>query len=308
MRLPLLFPGQGAQTVGMARELYRTYPAVRDLFEQASDLSGLPLVGLCFSGPRAALNATEHTQPALFTVSLAVFGLLAEAGVRATWMAGHSLGELSAVTAAGAVDLTQGLGLVCARGRLMSAAVADHVGAMAAIEGPAATEIAEWFDGPAQDVWIANYNAPGQTVVSGTVAGIERVSEQARGAGVRVTRLTVSGAFHTPLLSGAAARFAALVDRVRLRDPDCPVIGNLDGMPLRTAAQVQAELRDQMCAPVRWAASLEWLRAQGGTHFVEVGPGKTLKGLLLRTVREARCMTTETSRDVAALLRALEPA
>lgn len=308
MRLALLFPGQGAQTVGMAQELYRAYPAVRDLFEQAADLSGLPLAGLCFSGPRAALNATEQTQPAIFTVSLAVFRVLAQAGVRATWMAGHSLGELSALTAAGALDLTQGLGLVCARGRLMSAAVADHAGAMAAIEGPVATQIADWCDGPAPDVWIANFNAPGQTVVSGTVAGIERVSEQARGAGARVTRLTVSGAFHTPLLSGAAARFAALVEAVRWRDPDCPVIGNRDGTPLRTAVQVQAELRGQMCAPVRWAASLEWLRAQGATHFVEVGPGKTLKGLLLRTVRDARCMTTETSRDIAALLRQLEAA
>lgn len=299
----ILFPGQGAQTVGMGTELYRTYPAVREVFELASDLSGMDMAALCFKGPRAALIATKNTQPAIYTLSFAVYRVLAEHGITPQYFAGHSLGELTAMTAAGCMNFAQGLLLVLARANLMAAAFDQQEMAMAAVGGATSNEIQGWIDAINAPVWIANLNAPTQTVVSGTAAALNLLADQAHAAGAKIARLHVSGAFHTPLLSEAGTAFARLIDETELRAPSHPLIGNVSAAPLTTADEIHAELTAQMCSPVQWTRSMQYILARGGALFIEVGPGKVLKGLMLRNTRDALCLSTETPRDIEALLQ-----
>jgi len=306
MNIALLFPGQGSQEVGMGRELYRAYPMVREVFEECSDLCGIDLAGLCFKGPRSKLNATEHTQPVIFTLSLAVHRVLAEHGLTPDWVAGHSLGEITAMTAVGCMDAAQGFGLVRERGRLMAQALAGKDSTMAAIEGVSTGVMEDWIAELNDSVWIANRNAPTQTILSGTKVALHRLMAPVREANGKFTLLSVSGAFHSPLLIDAANTFAQRIDDMALQKPICPVIGNVNATPLTTEVDIRAELRTQMCSPVRWSDTLVWLCGVGANLFIEVGHGKTLKGLLLRNARDARCLTTETPRDIDALLRHLE--
>jgi len=305
MKIAMLFPGQGAQAVGMGRELHRRYPEVRAVFDEASELSGMDLATLCFSGPRASLTATEKAQPAVFTLSLAIHRLLGVHGITPAWVAGHSLGELSAMTAAGALSLEQGLQLVMARGRLMAEALRDAHSGMAALEGPDPAQIEAWLKALDQPLWIANYNAPAQTAVSGTLAAIDRLEEVTKAAGVRMTRMTVAGAFHSPLLDSAGNLFAEKVAEAGITDPICPVVGNVTGTALCDATAIRTELQVQMGAAVRWTSVMENLLREGIDLFIEVGPGKILKGLLLRTDRNARCAITDTPRDIDLLLQQL---
>jgi len=298
----MFFTGQGAQAVGMGKALYSHYPVVREVFELASDLSGMDLAALCFNGPRAALNSTKNTQPAIYTLSFAIYRVLAERGIVPKFVAGHSLGELTALTAVGCLDFSQGLHLVHARARLMEAAFDNMEVAMAAVENVSAEEIQGWIDNTVgASVWIANLNAPNQTVVSGTTAAVNRLAEQAQAASAKITRLQVSGAFHTPLLSEAGVEFARLIDKTELRAPSCPVIGNVSATPLTTTEAIYAELVAQMCSPVQWTRSIQYILAQGSSFFIEVGPGKILKGLMLRNSRESVCRSSETPRDIEAL-------
>nr|VFJ47006.1 MAG: [acyl-carrier-protein] S-malonyltransferase [Candidatus Kentron sp. FM]VFJ47327.1 MAG: [acyl-carrier-protein] S-malonyltransferase [Candidatus Kentron sp. FM]VFK07555.1 MAG: [acyl-carrier-protein] S-malonyltransferase [Candidatus Kentron sp. FM] len=308
MNIALLFPGQGSQSVGMGRELYRAYPRVRETFDECSDLCGMDLAKLCFKGPRTELNATEYTQPALFTLSLAVHRVLTEYAVTPHWVAGHSLGEITAMAAVGCMDLAAGFSLVRERGRLMAEVLAGKGSTMAAIEGVSPEVIENWLAELDDSAWIANYNAPTQTILSGTRAALNRLTEPVRVANGKLMFLPVSGAFHSPLLASAADAFARLVEDMPLQNPVCPVIGNVTAMPLTTEADIRAELRAQMCATVRWSESMDWLCATDVELFIEVGHGKMLKGLLLRNVRDAHCFITETPRDIDTLLRHLEEA
>lgn len=303
MNLVMLFPGQGAQTVGMGAELYRTYPTVREVFELASDLSGMDMAALCFKGPRAALIATQNTQPAIYTLSFAVYRVLVEQGITPQYFVGHSLGELTAMTAAGCMNFAQGFSLVRARANLMAAAFDHQEMAMAAVGGVTSNEIQGWIDDINAPVWIANFNAPTQNVVSGTVAALNILAERAHAAGAKIAWLQVSGAFHTPLLNEAGSAFSRLIDDIELHAPSHPLIGNVSAAPLTTADEIRAELTAQMCSPVQWTRSMQYILARGGAMFVEVGPGKVLKGLMLRNTRDALCMRTETSRDIEALLQ-----
>ncbi|KOR31067.1 hypothetical protein TI04_02810 [Achromatium sp. WMS2] len=300
-----MFPGQGAQTVGMGKALYQAFATVRNTFEQASDLSGINLSKICFEGPRQTLNATENTQPAIFTVSLAIYALLAEAGIKPQWAAGHSLGELSALTAAGALHMDQGLQLVCTRGQLMANAFTNRDGTMAAIENLDASALSSLIKQVEGQVWIANFNAPGQIVVSGAPQALEQLSTLAKIAGGRITRLAVSGAFHTPMLAAASASFSKLVATINITAPDFPVIGNVQANPLTTVELVREELNNQMCSSVYWTQSMALLSKIQDGCFIEVGPGKILKGLLLRNVRQAQCWITETPKDIEMLLKNL---
>lgn len=291
----------------MGRDLYRAYPTVREVFEECSDRCSMDLAALCFKGPRSKLNATENTQPVIFVLSIAVYRVLAEHGLTPRWVAGHSLGEITAMTAVGCMDLAKGFDLVHERGRLMAEALAGKGSTMAAIEGISTEVIEGWLAKLDDSAWIANRNAPTQTILSGTKTALNRLMEQVRLANGKFTLLPVSGAFHSPLLADAATAFARVIDDIPLREPACPVIGNVQAIPLTTEVDIRAELRAQMCSPVRWADTLTWLRAAGANLlFVEVGYGKMLKGLLLRNIRDARCLTTETPHDIDALLQYVE--
>jgi [acyl-carrier-protein] S-malonyltransferase len=293
--------------VGMGRELARTYAPIARRLEEASDLLRLDLAGLCFKGPRAALNATENTQPAIFALSIGINDVLTGHGLRPSCAAGHSLGELTALTAAGAMDFAAGLAMVRERGALMARACREAAGGMLAIEGVTEDTINEWIEALGGGLWIANLNAPGQIVVSGHAERLDAMTGQYRARANRMTRLAVSGAFHSPLLGAAAEAFAARVDNLALMPPAYPIIANRDARYLTEPDAIRQALRSQMCSPVRWGDAMQHLAGTDGLTFVEVGPGKVLKGLLLRISRGARVMVTETPRDLAGVLRAEQP-
>ncbi|MBC8161402.1 MAG: ACP S-malonyltransferase [Roseiflexaceae bacterium] len=313
MRIALIFPGQGSQVVGMGREVYAASAAARGVFEQADATLGFALTQLCFEGPELELTATENAQPALLTVSVALLAALAANGTfspqpsalspqpsalssqpsalspqAVAFVAGHSLGEYAALVAAGALDFPTALRLVRRRGELM--AEADQ-GAMAAIigldEGPLedVCQVASQAHGP---VVIANYNAPGQLVISGTVAGVAAACAEAKQRGAkRALPLKVSAAFHSPLMQAAADRLAPLIAAAELRDALVPLVGNVSAQPISAADDLRRELVAQITAPVRWIASVQAMLDAGVTSFVEVGAGSVLTGLVKRIAPSA---------------------
>jgi [acyl-carrier-protein] S-malonyltransferase len=315
MSIALVFPGQGAQSVGMGRDLYEVSAAARAIFELADATLGFALTRLCFEGPEEALTATENAQPALLTVSAALLAVLAEKQgddkeirrqgdkdkrrdaippspflpFSVSFVAGHSLGEYSALVAAGAIDIPTALRLVRRRGELMSEA---HDGVMAAIIGIDEVELERICrEVSAEDapVVIANYNSPGQLVISGAGAAVERACELAKERGAkRALPLKVSAAFHSPLMRDAAAGLAAALARAAIVDARTPVISNVTTEPLVQADAIRRELIAQVTSPVRWIASVQRMSAEGVDSFVEIGPGSVLTGLIKRLAPDAR--------------------
>ncbi len=278
-----LFPGQGSQFAGMGRSLYEAFPAARAIFEEADGTLGSALSTLCFEGPEEALKLTENTQPALLAVSVAALAVLREHGFAPHFVAGHSLGEYSALAAAGSLRFADALHLVRQRGRYMQEAVPAGVGAMAALlklpEGKLDGILAEAAQG--EVLSAANLNSPEQVVISGHAGAVQRALELAKAAGARrAVLLPVSAPFHCPLMMPAQERLAVDLNAAAFADLTCPLVNNWQAREVRTGEEARQGLIQQVSRPVRWAESIRYLAAQGVTRFIEVGPGSVLTGLL----------------------------
>jgi [acyl-carrier-protein] S-malonyltransferase len=295
-----LFPGQGSQYVGMGRDLYDHHPAARAVFDEADAALGFALSQLIFEGPEDTLKLTEHTQPAILTVSIATVRVLAEQGIAPSVAAGHSLGEYSAHVAAGTLPFADAVRAVRLRGRYMQQAVPPGEGAMAAILGldPALIAIicdqvsdqltplpktpeADTFDPKLAVVSPANLNSPSQTVISGATHAVERAAALCKEAGAkRTVMLPVSAPFHCALMQPAQDRLAADLTALTFRDPAIPVAANVSATLVTTGPVARAALIAQVTGAVRWVECIQLLAEQGATHFIEVGPGRVLTGLL----------------------------
>ena len=294
-QLAFIFPGQGSQQVGMGAELAQTYPVADAIFQEADAVLGRELRHLCFEGPEADLKQTENTQLAILTCSVAALHILKECGVVPNAVAGHSLGEYSALVAAGVLDFSDALRLVHARASFMADAGKTQQGTMAAILGMETERLHELCETTEGVVNIANYNCPGQLVISGEVDAVNRVLELAKAEiGARRCRpLPVSGAFHSPLMASAQQKFASVLESVAIQPPQVNITMNVTGEFATDADTIRYLLFQQITQPVQWEKTLQTLEKTGITHFVEVGPGKVLSGLVKRTLPESNAMNVE---------------
>jgi [acyl-carrier-protein] S-malonyltransferase len=292
MKTAFLFPGQGSQYAGMGRSLADSFPAARRRFEEADDALGFSISQLCFEGPDEALRLTENTQPALLAVSVAAWTvLLAEAG-EPDYVAGHSLGEYSALVAAGSLDFGDALRIVRKRGRYMQEAVPAGVGAMAAILKLPEGRLDEVLANAAQGevVTAANLNSPDQVVIAGNKGAVERAMELAKAAGAkRTVALPVSAPFHCPLMKPAQERLQVDLDAATFSDLSVPLINNWQAREIHTGAEAREGLYQQVPNPVRWTGSMQALAAAGVERWFEVGAGSVLSGLLRTIVAGAKC-------------------
>jgi len=307
-----LFPGQGSQVVGMGADFAQTYSVARETFEQADEILGFGLSRICFNGPSDQLDQTVITQPALYVCSIAIWRVLQELllTARPSWMAGHSLGEYSALTAADALSFEDGLRLVHARGRFMQGAGADNPGAMAAVLALDIAQVetlcAEVSAETGQVVVLANDNCPGQAVVSGNIVAVDRLIERASEAGARrVVKLSVSVAAHSPLMASALAGFLEVVHSTVFSPPAVPVYGNVTARPLESVAEIQTELDQQLMQSVRWTESMRAIIDAGAETFIEIGSGTVLAGLMRRIDRSKARVSLNTVEALDAFLELL---
>lgn len=276
-----MFPGQGSQVVGMGNDLFEQFPAARKRFADADRILGRGISSICFQGPEEELKATNTTQPALFTVEAAIVDVLAEKGIRPAVVMGHSLGEYSALYAAGVVGFEEGLALVARRGELMAQAGKSAPGAMAAVVGMEKVKIAATIKSIAGGTVVcANENTPEQTVISGDISAVNTACEMLKAAGARrAILLPVSGAFHSPLMAAAAAEFEKALAGVAFANPSCPVICNVTAGAETNGQTIKSLLVKQLVSPVRWVDSVLHLKRMGITAALETGPGVVLQGL-----------------------------
>ena len=339
-RVAFVFPGQGSQAVGMGADVYRASPAARAVYDQADRALGFSLSKLCFDGPEERLRETINTQPAIVATSLALLAALQEAATPGSppperdpvsslegplgpaYTAGHSVGEYAALAAAGALSIADTLRLVRKRGRLMHEEGLACASGMAAVLGldaatlegicAQATEETRAALGAAAEtpsahpgqgrVVLANDNAPGQIVISGEKLALERAMELAKAAGARrVVPLTVSGAFHSPVMAPAALALAEAVNAAPLQDARVPIISNITAQPITTASALRLELARQIVSPVQWTKSVEYLAGQGVRCFVEIGPGQVLAGLIKRIAKGVEVLSVNSADDLASV-------
>ncbi len=303
-----LFPGQGSQYSGMGSNLAELETA-KNLFARADEILGFSLSGLCREGPEEELTKTENAQPAIFTVSTIVYGLLREEGIEPAYMAGHSLGEYSALTAGGAFAFDDALRLVRKRGELMARACSEIAGGMAAVIGLDPEAVAEVCREAscAGVVEAANFNSPGQIAISGEKAALEKAAELAKARGAkRVLPLPVSAPFHCRLMDPVSAGFAAELEGVEIGPARVPVVANVTARPETEPEEIRENLIRQINGSVRWTETVQWLADQGVQTFVEVGPGKVLTGLIKKTLPEARRVAVESPESVAEAADALQ--
>lgn len=302
--IAFIFPGQGSQAVGMGRALAEAFPVCADTFAEADAALGEPLSALCFEGPEERLRLTENTQPAILTVSVAAYRLLASRGLAPAIVAGHSLGEYSAHVAAGTLSFADALRTVRRRGRYMQEAVPVGAGAMAAILGLDAARVAQACEEASEGevVSAANLNAPGQVVIAGTTAAVARASERAKALGAkRAVPLPVSAPFHCALMKPAEDRLAPELRALHVSAPAFPVVANVDAEPkLDGPAAIEALVR-QVSSPVRWEAVVQRLASEGVRAYVEVGPGTVLSALVKKIHRGAEVAGIESPAGLEAV-------
>ncbi|MDE2995316.1 MAG: ACP S-malonyltransferase [Bacteroidota bacterium] len=308
-----LFPGQGSQAVGMARDLFERNEAARAVMERANTVLGFDLTDIMFGSgseetadtDKAILTRTQNTQPALFVHSMAVMTALPRHASTPDMVAGHSLGEYSALAAAGVISFEEGLCIVRLRGELMAQAGDIRPGAMAAILGMEDADVEALCSDASGEgiVQPANFNSPGQIVISGDVEAVEKAVELAPDRGARrVLKLPVSGAFHSPLMDFARDGLAEALDSLPIHTPTCPVYLNVTAAPTTDPEEIRARLVEQLMSPVRWAQSLTAMQADGASRFVEIGAGKVLSGLVKRTLgRDVETVSLSTAADLETL-------
>jgi len=301
LRMALVFPGQGSQAPGMGKDLAEKFPVARQVFEEADDALGFAISRLCFEGPAEDLQLTENTQPAILTVSVAAFRAMQETGMAAPgFVAGHSLGEYSALVAAGALSLSDAVRTVRARGRYMQEAVPVGTGAMAAVIGgelDAIERICAEARGD-QVCSIANFNSPNQSVIAGNTEAVDRAVEMLSGVARKVVKLKVSAPFHCALMKPAQDRLAIDLATLSFKQPAIPVVTNVDARATTAPDELRDALVRQVSAPVRWVESMQLLIAGGVDTFVEAGPGKVLSGLMRQISRDVKMLNVE---DAASL-------
>ena len=304
MRIAFLFPGYGSQSVGMGKDLFDAFDSVRKLYDRAEEILDFPLKRISFDGPGDALSQTRFTQPAIFVHSLAVNQLLKEIGILPQAVAGHSLGEYSALVCGGAFDFDEGLRLVRLRGELMQRAGEDNPGTMAAIIGLSAHIVEEICEEASEVgiVQVANFNSPGQIVISGSIPGIrvamELAKEQRAG---RAIELAVGGAFHSPLMGEALSGLIEALAMADIRNLQMPVYTNVSAEPVQDAEEIRSILQQQLLSPVLWKNTVENMIHDGVDAFYEVGPSKVLSGLSKRINPAVDCMSVGRVEDLEKL-------
>ena len=308
LRMAFVFPGQGSQSPGMGKDLADKFPVARQVFEEADDALGFAISRLCFEGPAEDLQLTENTQPAILTVSVAAFRAMMESGISApAFVAGHSLGEYSALVAAGALSLTDAVRTVRARGRYMQEAVPVGTGAMAAVLGSELGEIQRICEEASQGqvCSVANLNSPNQAVIAGNTEAVDRAVELLSGVAKRVIKLKVSAPFHCALMKPAQDRLAADLEFLEFREPAMPVVTNVDARATTAPEELRDALVRQVSAPVRWVDSMQLLIEQSVGTFVEAGPGKVLSGLMRQINRDVKTLNVEDAASLEATRAAL---
>src|SRR5262245_56767083 len=304
----LVFPGQGSQSVGMGKALCEAYPQLRQVYDEASTVLGYDVAALCFEGPAEKLNLTEHTQPALLVSSIAALRALQPFGIKPAAVAGHSLGEYSALVAAGGLSYRDAVGIVQKRGRYMSEAVPTGTGLVAALLGIGADAVREVCREAASAgvVQAANFNSPGQVVIAGEKAAVERAIEIAKTKGCKkAIPLPVSVPVHTPLMQKAADRLAHDLAAIRWADLQVPLINNAEAKALTKSHDIQVSLVRQLPSSVLWEDSMKTMAAMGVTIFIEVGPGTVLTGLIKRIVPDAKLLNVNDPKSLDSTLESL---
>ena len=294
-----IFPGQGSQYVGMGKDLYEGSAAAKVLFDKADETLGFSISRICFEGPEEELKQTKNTQPAIFLHSIVLFHLIKKKQFEIT--AGHSLGEYSALVAAGALTFEDGLKLVRLRGELMQQAGVEHPGTMAAIVGLDSKIVNELcIEASAEGiVQAANFNSPGQIVVSGSTSGVRKAMELAKTRGAKIVKeLPVSGAFHSPLMESAQSGLKTELEKIKIHDAMIPVYANVTARPTQDADEIRTLVLRQLVSPVRWDESVTRMIADGAATFVEIGPGKVLQGLVKRINGNVKTLGLEKLNDV----------
>ncbi|KAA9025910.1 ACP S-malonyltransferase [Niallia endozanthoxylica] len=309
-KIAFIFPGQGSQTVGMGKSLAETYQPSNDFFVKADKKLEYPLTKLIFEGPQSELTLTSNAQPALLTTSIAIMEYFKQSGITPNYVAGHSLGEYTALVAAGAFSFEEGVYAVHKRGEFMELAVPNREGTMAAVLGLDSDKLEAVTNEISESghlVQLANINCPGQIVISGTRKGVELGGIKAKEAGAkRVLPLEVSGPFHSELMKPAAEKLRAVLDEMNITDAKVPVIANVSASEMSNAAEIKEKLIEQLYSPVQWEKSVQKMLDLGVTTFIEIGPGKVLSGLVKKVSRTAVTYAVSDEKTCQEVMEALK--